>query len=122
MFYYYVLLEVYPPLKYKNQELGAIFHYTPGIKYENSHRAFPQEGLKLSNIACDVTVETKERKNALKIICADRVSIVLTNDANLEWHMPIFGKICHSEQKYMPFFGTVTERDFWNKNPKHGNV
>ena len=29
--------------------------------------------------------------------------------------MPICGKICRAEQKYMPFFGTITERDFRKK-------
>ena len=29
--------------------------------------------------------------------------------------MPIWGEICCAEQKYMPFFGTITERDFRKK-------
>ena len=35
----------------------------------------------------------------MKIICADRVSVGLSYDANVKWHMPIWGKICHAEQK-----------------------
>ena len=31
---------------------------------------------------------------------------------NFKWHMPICAKICPAEQKYMPFFGTITERAF----------
>ena len=36
--------------------------------------------------------------------------------------MPIWEEICRAEQKYMPFFGTVAERHFWKKNPKHRNI
>ena len=49
----------------------------------------------------------------MKIICADRVSVRLSYDANCKWHMPIYAKICRAEQKYMPFLG---------KNPKHRNI
>ena len=55
---------------------------------------------KSKNIACDVTVRTM----------------------NFKWHMPIREEICRAEQKYMPFFGTVAERVFWKKNPKHRNI
>ena len=41
----------------------------------------------------------------MKIICTDRVSVGLSYDTNLKWHMPIFGEICRAEQKYMPFLG-----------------
>ena len=40
----------------------------------------------------------------------------------LKWHMPICAEICRAEQKYMPFFGTITERDFREKIPNHGNI
>ena len=46
----------------------------------------------------------------MKIICADRVSVGLVN-AYFKWHMPI----CRAEQKYMPFFGAITERVFRKK-------
>ena len=46
----------------------------------------------------------------MKIICANTVSVELSYDANLKWHMPICAEICRAEQKYMPFFGTITER------------
>ena len=51
----------------------------------------------------------------MKIICADRVSVGLSYDANFKWHMPICVERCRVEQKYMPFFGTVTERAFRKK-------
>ena len=51
----------------------------------------------------------------MKIICADTASVGLSYDAYLKWHMPICAEICRAEQKYMPFFGTVTERDFRKK-------
>ena len=54
----------------------------------------------------------------MKIICADTVSVGLSYDANLKWHMPICAEICRAEQKYMQFFGTITERDFRKKNSK----
>ena len=62
-------------------------------------------------IAGDVTVGTWK----MKIICADRVSVRLYYDANFKCHMPLWGEICRAEQKYMPFFGTITERDFRKK-------
>ena len=64
-----------------------------------------------SLFAGDVTVGTWK----MKITCADRVSVGLSYDTNLKWHMPIFGEICRAEQKFMPFFGTVTEPGFWKK-------
>ena len=69
-------------------------------------------------IAGDVTVGTKK----IKIIWADTVSVGLSYGAIFKWHMPLCEKICRAEQKYMPFFGTVTERDFRKKNPKHRNI
>ena len=51
----------------------------------------------------------------MKIIWADRVPVGLSYGASFNWHMPICRKICRGEQKYMPFFGTVTERDFRKK-------
>ena len=48
--------------------------------------------------------------------------VVLSNDSNFKWHLPIWEKIYRPEQKYMPFFGTVAERVFWKKNPKHRNI
>ena len=50
--------------------------------------------------------------------CADRVSVSLYFDVNFKWHMPICAKICRAERKYMPFFGTVTERAFRKKKSK----
>ena len=70
---------------------------------------------KNKNIACDVTLRTEK----IKTIWADRVWVELSHDANLKWHMPIWEEIC---EKYMPFFGIVTERDFRKKNPKHRNI
>ena len=32
--------------------------------------------------------------------------------------MLLWGEICRAEQKYMPFFGTVTKRAFRKKNSK----
>ena len=58
----------------------------------------------------------------MKIICEDTVSVGLSYDAYSKWHMPICAEICRAEQKYMPFFGTVTERGFRKKNPKHRNI
>ena len=54
----------------------------------------------------------------MKIICADRVPVSLYYDVNLKWHMPIYAEICRAKQKYMPFFGTVTERAFRKKKSK----
>ena len=51
----------------------------------------------------------------MKIKCADRVSVGLSYDANFKWHTPICVERCRAQQKYMPFFGTVTERDFRKK-------
>ena len=48
-------------------------------------------------------------------ICVDRVPVRLSYDFNFKWHMLIRGEICRAEQKYMLFFGTVTERDFRKK-------
>ena len=69
-------------------------------------------------IAGDVTFGTYK----IKIICADRVSVGLSYDANLKWHMPICLERFRAKQKYMPFFGTVTERAFRKKIPKHRNI
>ena len=54
----------------------------------------------------------------MRIICADRVSVGLSYDTNFKWHMPICVERCRAEQKYMPFFGTVTERAFRKKKSK----
>ena len=43
------------------------------------------------------------------------VSVALSYGANFKWHMPVWEEICGAEQKYMPLFGTVTERDFRKK-------
>ena len=51
----------------------------------------------------------------MKLICADRMSVGLSYDANFKWHMPRCVVRYHAEQKYIPFFGTVTERDFRKK-------
>ena len=51
----------------------------------------------------------------MKIIGADTVSVGLSYDAYSKWHMPICAELCCAEQKYMPFFGTVTECDFREK-------
>ena len=40
----------------------------------------------------------------MKIICADRVSVGLSYDANFKWHMPICVERCRAEQKYMLFW------------------
>ena len=37
---------------------------------------------------------------------ADSVSVGLSYDVNLKWHMPICAEICGVEQKYMPFLGS----------------
>ena len=54
----------------------------------------------------------------MKLICADRVSVGLSYDANFKWHMPICVERSRAEQKYMPFFGTITERVSRGKNPE----
>ena len=69
-------------------------------------------------IAGDVTVEPWKRQ----IICADRVSVRLSCDAYSKWHMPICAEIWLAEQKYMPIFGTVTDRHFRKNLPKHRNI
>ena len=51
-------------------------------------------------ITGNVTVGTWK----IKIICADRLPLGLSYDANFKWHMPIRGEICRVEQKSMPFF------------------
>ena len=58
----------------------------------------------------------------MKIICADTVSVGLSYGAIFKWHMPLCEEICRAEQKYMPFFGTITESHFRKKNPKHRNI
>ena len=62
------------------------------------------------------------REGYEKIIVADRLSVRLSYDAHFKWHMPICVERCRAEQKYMPLFGTVTERAFRKKNPKHRNI
>ena len=58
----------------------------------------------------------------MKIICADTVSVGLSYGAYFKRHMPLCEEICRAEQNYMPFFGTITERAFRKKIPKHGNI
>ena len=55
----------------------------------------------------------------MKLICADRVSVGLSYDANFKWHKPICVGKC---REIMPFFGTVTDLAFRKKVPKHKNV
>ena len=33
----------------------------------------------------------------MKIICADKVSVELSYDANIKWHMPMSKEICRAE-------------------------
>ena len=54
----------------------------------------------------------------MKLICAVKVSVVVSYDANFKWHMPVFVERCRTEQKYMPFFETVTKRAFRKKKSK----
>ena len=61
---------------------------------------------KTKYIACDVTVGT----NKIKIICANKVSVQLSYDAHFKWNMRIWEKICHAEQKEMPFLGPRSEK------------
>ena len=58
----------------------------------------------------------------MKIICADSVPVGLSYDPNFKWHMPICAEICRAEQKYMPFFGTVTERFFREKSKAREHI
>ena len=58
----------------------------------------------------------------MKLICAYRVSVGLSYDVNFKWHMPRCVVRYRAEQKYMPFFGSVIERAFRKKIPKHGNI
>ena len=92
-----------------------------GLKLKLSINPYPRflglspsviSGKKSIIITGDVTVKT----NKIKIICAGRVSVELFYGINFKWHMPICEEICRAEQKYMPFFGTVTERDFRKKS------
>ena len=53
------------------------------VNFWDHHRARFLE--KSKNTACDVTVRTKK----IKIICADRVLVEVSYDANFKWHMPI---------------------------------
>ena len=46
------------------------------------------------------------------------MSFGLSFDANFKWHMPVFVETYRVERKYMPFFGTVTERAFGEKKSK----
>ena len=50
-----------------------------------SPSAFSEKKSKI--ITGDVTVRTRD----MKIICADRVSVRLYNDAFFKWHMPLSG-------------------------------
>ena len=50
------------------------------------------------------------------------MSVRLYCDVNLKWHMPICAERYRAGQKYMPLFGTVTERHLRKKIPKHGNI
>ena len=77
------------------------------VDFWDHHRACFLEK-KSKNIACDVTVRT----NKIKIICADSVSFGLSYGGKIKWHMPLCEEICRAEQKYMPFFETITERVF----------
>ena len=61
------------------------------------------------------SVFSGKKSRIMKIICADTVSVGLSYDTYFKWHMPIWGEICRAEEKYMPFFGTITERDFRKK-------
>ena len=45
----------------------------------------------------------RHRTKKIKIICADKGSVGLSCDAYFKWNMPIWGEICHTEQKYVPF-------------------
>ena len=44
-----------------------------------------------------------------------RLGYIVVN-VNFKWHMPICAEICRAEQKYLPFFGTVTGRAFRKKS------
>ena len=72
-------------------------------------------GKKSKNFACDVTVGTKK----IQLCVTDTTSVGLFYGANFKWHMRGI-KPCWT--KYMPFFGTVTKRDFRKKIPKHRNI
>ena len=48
-------------------------------------------------------------------MCADRVSVGLSYDANFKWHMPIRVERCHAEEKYMPFLGPSPSALFGKK-------
>ena len=58
----------------------------------------------------------------MKIICVERVLVGLSCDTNFEWHMPICVERCGAEQKYMPIFGNLTERDFWKKTKAQEHI
>ena len=77
-----------------------------------SQNAFSEKKTRI--IAGDVTGGTEK----MKIICADIVSVRLSYYSNFKWHMQICVVRCRAEQKYMPIFGTVTERDFRKKKSK----
>ena len=55
-------------------------------------------------------------------MCADSVSAGLSYGAYFKWHMPLCEEICRAQQKYMPFFGTVTERDFRKKSKAQKHI
>ena len=57
----------------------------------------------------------------MKIVCADRVSVGLSYHANFKWHMPICVKGYRAEQKCIPFFGTVTEREKFQSTGTYTN-
>ena len=68
-------------------------------------------GKKSKIIAGDFTVVIKK----IKIVRTEKVSVGLSYDANLKWNMPICVERCRAKQKYLPFFGTVTECAFRKK-------
>ena len=65
----------------------------------------PESSLVTSQL--EVLTKDLENENNMR-----RYSVSWAYDAYSKWHMPIFEKICRAEQKYMPLFGTVTERVF----------
>ena len=42
-----------------------------------------------------------------RVVCADRVSVGISFDANLKWNIPICVERYRAEQKYMPFLGPL---------------
>ena len=58
----------------------------------------------------------------MKLMCADKVSVGVSYDANFKWHMPVFVERYRMEQKYMPFFDTVTKRAFRKKSKAQEHI